>query len=100
MSFLLFLRGLIGALVVFAIVTYLVTHSLWTTLIQTVICGVLIQLGYFVAVLYMVWRTPAAGRRGSLDSQENSASKPSAGHENVPIGRRAGVPHVGRSREP
>jgi exopolysaccharide production repressor protein len=99
MSFLLFLRGLIAALVVFGIVTYFMTHSLWTTLIQTAICGVLIQLGYFLAVLYMVWRTPAGEQHGPLGSQENSAPKTSAGHENVPIGRRAGVPHVGRSRE-
>jgi exopolysaccharide production repressor protein len=100
MSFLLFLRGLVGVLVVFGIVTYLVTHSLWTTLIQTAICGVLIQFGYFLAVLYMIWRTPAGEQHNSPASQENNAPKPSAGHENLPIGRRAGVPHVGRSREP
>src|SRR5690242_13031573 len=50
MSFLLFLRGLIGVLLAFAIVTYLMTQSLWTTFVHTVICGVLIQIGYFVAV--------------------------------------------------
>jgi exopolysaccharide production repressor protein len=60
MSFLLFLRGLIGVLLVFAITTYVITQSLWTTLIQTVICAVLLQVGYFVAVLFLVWRS--AGR--------------------------------------
>jgi exopolysaccharide production repressor protein len=62
MSFVLFLRGFLGALVVFAIVTYVVTQSLWTTLINTAICAVIIQTGYFLAVLAMVWRSPKHGK--------------------------------------
>jgi exopolysaccharide production repressor protein len=56
MSFVLFFRGLVGVLVVFAITTYIVTQSFWTTFVQTVICAVLLQIGYFAAVLFMVWR--------------------------------------------
>lgn len=62
MSFVLFLRGFIGALVVFAVVTYVVTQSLWTTLINTAICAVVIQVGYFVAILAMIRRSPAPGK--------------------------------------
>jgi exopolysaccharide production repressor protein len=61
-SFLLFFRGLIGVLVAFAVVTYVVTQSLWTTLIDTVICAVIIQAGYFLAVLAMIWWAPARGK--------------------------------------
>jgi exopolysaccharide production repressor protein len=93
MSFLLFLRGLIAVLVVFAIVTYLVTHSLWTTLIQTVICGVLIQIGYFAAVLFLVRRT---GRKAA-GAEERAAPKATLAREEVPVGRRPGVPNVPRS---
>ena len=57
MSFLLFLRGLIIVLLAFAISTYLLTGSLWSTFVQTVICGILIQIGYFVAVMLLVWRS-------------------------------------------
>ncbi|RWA70962.1 exopolysaccharide production repressor protein [Mesorhizobium sp.] len=57
MSFLLFLRGLIIVLLAFAISTYLLTGSLWSTIVQTAICGILIQIGYFVAVLLLVWRS-------------------------------------------
>lgn len=71
MSFVLFLRGFLGALVVFAVVTYLVTHSLWTTLINTVICAVVIQVGYFIAVLAMVWRS------GSSKVSETARKEPS-----------------------
>ncbi|RWM99654.1 MAG: hypothetical protein EOR84_09410 [Mesorhizobium sp.] len=57
MSFLPFLRGLIIVLLAFAISTYLLTASLWSTFVQTLICGILIQIGYFVAVIVLVWRS-------------------------------------------
>ncbi|RWI30084.1 MAG: hypothetical protein E5X43_01830 [Mesorhizobium sp.] len=57
MSFLLFLRGLIIVLSAFAISIYLLTDSLWATFVQTLICGILIQIGYFVAVMLLVWRS-------------------------------------------
>ena len=60
MSFTLFLRGLVVVLLVFAITTYLITGSMWSTFIQTVICAILVQVGYFAAVLFLVWRS---GRR-------------------------------------
>ncbi|RWE57031.1 exopolysaccharide production repressor protein [Mesorhizobium sp.] len=56
MSFLLFLRGLIIVLSAFAISTYLLTASLWSTFVQTLICGILVQIGYFVAILLLVRR--------------------------------------------
>jgi exopolysaccharide production repressor protein len=96
-SFLLFLRGLIGALVVFAIVTYLMTHSLWTTFIHTVICGILIQIGYFAAILFLVRRAkPQEGAMADRD-EGRAASKAPLTPEKVPVGRRAGVPEVPRS---
>ena len=66
MSFLLFLRGLIMVVVAFAISTYLLTASLWSTFVQTVICGILIQIGYFVAVMLLVWRSVS---KGSVSSE-------------------------------
>jgi exopolysaccharide production repressor protein len=52
-----FLLGMLGVLFVFAIATYVATQSAWTTFIQTLLCAVLIQIGYFVAILFMVWRS-------------------------------------------
>lgn len=57
MSFLLFLRGFLIVLLAFAISIYLLTDSLWATFVQTLICGILIQFGYFVAVMLLVWRS-------------------------------------------
>ncbi|WP_432422031.1 exopolysaccharide production repressor protein [Rhizobium tropici] len=32
------------------------TNSLWTTFVETIICAVLLQTGYFLGVLYLVWK--------------------------------------------
>jgi exopolysaccharide production repressor protein len=58
MSLPVFLRGFICLLGVFAIATYLSTGSGWETFIYTMICAVLTQVGYFVAVLFLIWRSP------------------------------------------
>lgn len=55
-----FIVSMIGALLAFAIATYFMTHSLSTTLIQTVICAILIQIGYFVGVLLLAHREARA----------------------------------------
>lgn len=56
MSFPLFFRGMVATLIVFAIATFALTQSAWTTFISTVICAVVIQVGYFLAILFLVWR--------------------------------------------
>jgi exopolysaccharide production regulatory protein len=94
MSFLLFFRGLIGVLLVFAVVTYFTTHSVSTTLINTLICGVLIQLGYFIAVLFLVWRTP------SEQSGKDSAAKEEPARTDVVDNPVAQIPNASRSRHP
>ena len=47
-------------LMAFAAVTYASTGSIATTAIRTLVCAVLIQIGYFLAVLYLTWRTSKA----------------------------------------
>jgi exopolysaccharide production repressor protein len=99
MSFLLFLRGLIGMLLVFAITIYVVTQSLWTTFIQTVICAVLAQIGYFAAVLFLVWRS-ADTRKIEDSSAKNEAvqGSPTKDQPAGKVGRLTGV--VPRSHQP
>jgi exopolysaccharide production repressor protein len=62
-----FLLGMLGVLFVFAVATYFATQSAWSTFIQTLLCAVLIQIGYFVAILFMVWR--------SKDQKQDEASR-------------------------
>jgi exopolysaccharide production repressor protein len=63
MSFVLFFRGMLAALLIFAVATFVLTGSLWSTIWQTIICAVVLQVGYFIGVLWLVWRAdnkPAA----------------------------------------
>lgn len=56
MSFPRFLVGMVSLLIVFGVVTYAMTGSLGSTLLQTLICAVLVQIGYFLVVLILVAR--------------------------------------------
>lgn len=90
MSFLLFFRGMIATLVVFAIATFALTQSAWTTFVSTAICAVTIQVGYFAAILFIVWRdsgnenesTERAEREGrsqhagATEGPDTSSSRP------------------------
>ena len=76
MSFLLFFRGMVATLVVFAIATFALTQSAWTTFISTVICAVVIQIGYFLAILFLVWRDrpeEQQAERGERESRSFAA---------------------------
>lgn len=97
MSFLLFLRGLIGVLIAFAIASYAITHSAWTTFIQTLICAVIIQVGYFIAILFMVWRSDETKKRGEIPARNETAASAT---ELRPKGETAPLPGVGRSPLP
>ena len=96
MSFLLFLRGFIGVLVVFAVATYAFTLSAWTTFIYTALCAVLIQIGYFVAVLFLVWR-PAQNDEGKSKAALDELAKASP-EDDQPAGNVARLPGVPHSR--
>jgi exopolysaccharide production repressor protein len=61
-----------GALAVFAIATYFLTNSLSTTLSETLICAVLLQIGYFIGILFLVWKER---RTSSHPRHAPSASK-------------------------
>lgn len=57
--------SMVGALIAFGIATYFLTHSLGQTVIETVICAVLVQVGYFAGVVYLSWKE-AKVRRAQL----------------------------------
>lgn len=77
MSFPLFLRGMLIALAAFAITTYVATQSVWTTLVWTLACAVLIQVGYFATVLILVWGSPRR-RDGGGKAPEDQGIQASA----------------------
>lgn len=97
MSFPLFLRGMLIALTAFAITTYVVTQSAWTTLVWTLACAVLIQVGYFVTVLVLIWGS-SRERHGDDDTPESEQIQSAAKNGEQPGG--AGqVPGITRSSQ-
>jgi exopolysaccharide production repressor protein len=81
MSLPLFLRGLIVVLIAFAVVTYLITGSAWTTFVDTVICAVLVQIGYFAVVLFMVWKAPSHPVQADRGTTKQETAQGAPGEE-------------------
>lgn len=48
--------SMIGALLAFAVATYFIHGSFYTAFIQTLICAVILQVGYFIGILVLVAR--------------------------------------------
>ena len=86
MSLPVFLRGLVLLLCAFAVATYLITGSVWTTLLDTVICAVLVQAGYFAAVLYLVWRTPKRAQPERGAALRDAGQNPAADEKSAQVG--------------
>lgn len=61
--------SMIGALLAFAVATYFLTQSLPMTLIETVICAILLQVGYFAGVLYLSWKETKARKARLSDGK-------------------------------
>lgn len=95
MSFPLFLRGMLIALTAFAITTYVVTQSVWATVVWTLACAALIQIGYFATVLILVWGSPKR-RNGGADASEDEAIQP-PGKNGKPAGSAGEIPGATRS---
>jgi TRAP-type uncharacterized transport system fused permease subunit len=51
--------SMLGTLAVFAIAAYVMSGSFWTALIETIFCALILQIGYFIGIVYMVRREKA-----------------------------------------
>lgn len=71
--------SMIGALLVFAIATYALGASLSATLVQTLICAVLLQVGYFAGVLFLVWKEARERRRKTDEAIRAATADPTSG---------------------
>jgi membrane protein implicated in regulation of membrane protease activity len=45
--------SMLGALLAFAVAAYFMSGSLLTAFLQTIVCAIIIQIGYFLGVLYL-----------------------------------------------
>jgi len=67
--------SMICALLVFAVATYFIHGSFLTSFIQTLLCLVIIQVGYFVGVLILVAKEKRQ-MRATLNFQKETAPAP------------------------
>lgn len=58
--------SMVGVLLTFAVASYWMSGSFWTVLFQTALCAIILQIGYFIGVLYLVRR-----EKQQRDGQEN-----------------------------
>ncbi|WP_019856463.1 MULTISPECIES: exopolysaccharide production repressor protein [Mesorhizobium] len=47
-----------------AVTVYFVSHSFRLAVVTTLSCSLLLQLGYFASVLFLIWRSSCAGKAG------------------------------------
>ena len=83
--------SMMGALIVFAVATYIINGSLYTTFIETLICAVIIQVGYFIGILVLVAREKRH-RRETLSFAKDRSKNVS---ENGMQDSISDIPHVG-----
>ena len=79
-----FVLGMLGVLLAFAVVTYYLTGAFWATVLQTIVCAVLVQAGYFVVILFLVSRTRAPQHDGRPSGSARKPRKRSRTREPAP----------------
>lgn len=62
--------SMMGVLVAFAVAAYFMSGSVYSAFVQTVICAVLLQAGYFVGIVYLVRQE----KNRRLDTSPESAA--------------------------
>ncbi|WP_454850906.1 exopolysaccharide production repressor protein [Rhizobium binxianense] len=72
--------SMVFALLIFAGVSFFLVQSVWTVLIQTVVAAILLQVGYFGGVLFLVWKAAKERNTGS------QSIKPMTKKEKLPDG--------------
>ena len=87
--------SMVGALAAFAVATFFLTQSLSRTFVETIICAVLLQIGYFVGVLYLAWKAKKE-RRARLNEINSNASGASTQGDDKAVG--LPTPNMNRSK--
>lgn len=67
------LVSMLGTLAVFAVAAYVMSGSFWSALGATVFCALILQLGYFIGIVYLVRREKA--EMESKRSADGAAAK-------------------------
>jgi TRAP-type uncharacterized transport system fused permease subunit len=61
------LFSMLMTLAIFAIATYIINGSLWSAFVETVLCAIILQVGYFAGVVILARREQLKRRAESKD---------------------------------
>lgn len=79
-----FFVSMTAVLLFFAGVTYWTTGSVYATVLQTVICAVILQVGYFIGVLYLVRRETIQRNNSGADPMQNQRLSDARNSDGIP----------------
>lgn len=82
-----FIVGMTSVIVVVAIWSVLDSASLGVIVLRVIVCALVLQVGYFVAVLGMVALSRPRGMAGAQAGKPGEKTKGSAAADNLPSGR-------------
>jgi exopolysaccharide production repressor protein len=76
--------SMMAVLIVFAVAAYLTTGSLLTALGETLLCAIILQVGYFIGVVYLVHREKTgAGQDRNPDIRSSRQAKDDLGRDEI-----------------
>ncbi|QND69662.1 exopolysaccharide repressor protein (plasmid) [Mesorhizobium loti] len=58
-----------------AVTVYFASHSIRLAVVTTLACSLLLQVGYFASVLFLVWRSGCASRAGQRTEHFSSCKE-------------------------
>lgn len=78
------LVSMFATLAVFAVAAYVMSGSFWTALGATVLCAVILQVGYFIGIVYLVRREKAQmDRKRSKDGGSAKSRTDATGRDSL-----------------
>jgi len=87
--------SMLGALLAFAVASYFMSGSFLTAFLQTVVCAIIIQIGYFLGVLYLLRREKQSMGAGSgAEAALERRKRDILGHDDMHPGHPGATPNM------
>jgi exopolysaccharide production repressor protein len=84
--------SMLGALIAFAVASYFMSGSILTAILQTIVCAVIIQVGYFIGVLYLVRREKQSMGTAGADTASERRKRDMLSHDDLHPGATPNLP--------
>lgn len=71
--------SMLGTLAVFAVAAYVMSGSFWTAFFETILCALILQIGYFIGIVYLVRREKAQMEKSRSAEGTHAKARSDAG---------------------